>query len=76
MLIFSQAKLTIGGECQVRVEGKLTPYQVRIAGFVRAHDIRNITVRLRDGRLLFPKRVPTRIRKRLERFLSIECPVA
>lgn len=75
MLIFSQAKLTIGGEGLVRVEGELVPYRSRISRFVREHGIRDITVRLRDGRLLFPKNVAPRTRKKLKSFLSAECPI-
>ena len=75
MLILSQAKLTVGGEGLVRVEGKLMPYRSRISRFVREHGIRDITVRLRDGRLVFPKSVPTRTRKKLKSFLSVECPI-
>ena len=75
MLIFSQAKLTVGGEGLVRVEGKLVPYRSRISRFVREHGIRDITVRLRDGRLVFPKSVAPRTRKKLKSFLSVECPI-
>jgi hypothetical protein len=75
MLIFSQAKLTISEEGRVRAEGKLEPYWSRISGFVQEHGIRDITVRLRDGRLVFAKSVPVRTRKKLKAFLSAECPV-
>jgi hypothetical protein len=75
MLIFSQAKLTIGGAGLVRVEGKLEPYRSRISGFVGEHGIRDITVWLRDGRFVFPKSVPPHTRKKLKNFLSAECPV-
>ena len=74
MLILSQAKLAVGGVGLVRAEGKLEPYRSRISGFVREHGIRDITVRLRDGRMVFPKSVPPRIRKKLKTFLSVECP--
>ena len=75
MLIISQAKLTISEEGLVRAEGKLEPYRSRISRYVQEHGIRDITVRLRDGRLVFARSVPLRTRKKLKAFLSIECPV-
>jgi len=75
MLMLSEAKLTVGAGGTVRVEGKLAPYWSRISGFVREHGISELTVRLRDGQLVFPKSTPPRIRAKLKTFLSVECPV-
>ncbi len=75
VLILSQAKLTVYRDGLVRVEGKLEPYRSRITRYVREHGIRDITVRLRDGRLVFPRSVSPRTRKKLKTFLSLECPV-
>ena len=75
MLILSEAKLTVGSGGDVRVEGKFGPYWSRISAFVRTNGIRGITVRLRDGQLVFPRSIPSHTRRKLVSFLSLECPI-
>lgn len=76
MLIFSQAKVTVDWAGNVKVEGALEPYRSRIYRFVHDEGIRDTSIRLRSGQLRISGYVKPDTRQKVEKFLTVECPVS
>ncbi|MBE7463348.1 MAG: hypothetical protein HS116_07575 [Planctomycetes bacterium] len=73
MLIFSQAKVTVRGPGEVRVEGLLEPHAIKIKHFVGELALERATIRYRWGRWLFSGVEDPGTRQRLLNFLVNEC---
>lgn len=73
MLFLSRSKVTVRESDDVRVEGELRRYRVKIAALVKDLGISNAVIRHRAGRFIFSGNVDAATQQTLRNFFVNEC---
>lgn len=75
MLILSEGKISIAKNGDVSVEGKLQKYEMHIRMFFRDLGIKNMTIKYKKGRYIFPSGTKLIHQQQIRNFLINECPI-
>jgi hypothetical protein len=69
VLILSQGIIRVDGQGAVKMAGVKRVYEAKVERFLRDLGARNMTVRYRNGRLLFSKGVDPSTQQKIRNFL-------